>query len=227
MHDDCKNDASLQSLVLNCPEIEVLKLGKAILTPVGLAALAELKFLRRLSLDQFLAITPEYVAALSAIPQRCRFLEKIRITWKLGLDDSLVAAFANCTFLRSLCLVRSAWGTIGSVAPVLSRCILALAEGCRQLEKIRLDGTEIKDADACTKLAAGSYFLRMLSLQSCHLSDAVISAFVRGCPLLESLSINSSTGISAALFRDLENSGLVEPTQAAPAPTRIKRPLIT
>ena len=132
-------DATVQSIITNCPKIETLSLdGWLGLTTQSLIYLAKLQFLREISLDDCDQLTSVAVQALLRANQRletlilCEDSDLSSYTAPTYIDSALLTSIGtNCTELIKLHL------KLPETSDVTNATLTDMFRGCSLLEELR------------------------------------------------------------------------------------------
>ena len=192
-------DATIQSIVTNCPKIETLSLdGWFYITAESMVYLSQLQCLREINLFDCRSLTSAAVQSLLRANQR--------LVGLIFCDDSDEEYDHEPSLVDSTLLT-----CIGSNCPKLTKLMFALPEtsdvtdasltdmlrGCPLLEELRFaefrkPNTLLPTLGACCRR------LRRLYLRSVILADDDMVALCQGCPDLLSLRLPECQGIGDA-----------------------------
>ena len=116
-----------------------------------------------------------------------------------GADTDVSVRMHGCPHLKHIDLSRTS-SVVCDTSNILCFTdigVLAIAQGCRHLSTINLDGWYNISDIGVSAIAEGCHHLTSISLGSClSISDLGISAIAQGCPDLISISLYGCEGIS-------------------------------
>lgn len=206
--DEIKDEA-YRGIVTSCPSLRHLSIIGSHISSEHFAMLLERSpDLQTLDLDECIELNFSEVASVGEF---CRKLTTLRVS-QIHVDDySLIAVAHNCPLLTSLCVEDCPDTFVSDVT------VLALAEQCPLLEDLQLlclgdisGAALIRLANKCPRLrslclrrcdtfsdqvllaiAAHCKSFRELEItRSVQVTDQGLLALHRGCPLLESVTLN-------------------------------------
>ena len=182
-------DATVQSIVANCPKIETLSFDNWFkLTTQSMQYLSQLEFLRELNLD---GCSPTSVAvqAFLRVNQRLESLV-FCYDWDVEcdialiiIDSSLLACIGlNCPKLTKLMF------ELHETSDVTDASLTDMLRGCPLLEELRFAGFK-KPNTLLPTLGACCPRLKRLFLSALSFTDNDVTALCQGCPALLSLRL--------------------------------------
>eukprot|EP01116_Phalansterium_solitarium_P019791 TRINITY_DN5662_c0_g1_i1.p1 TRINITY_DN5662_c0_g1~~TRINITY_DN5662_c0_g1_i1.p1 ORF type:complete len:485 (+),score=117.23 TRINITY_DN5662_c0_g1_i1:1384-2838(+) len=165
-------DPAIESIVVACPELQMLDLANASVTDrAGLAIAAHCRNLESLALTACAGITGSFLAALAS---QCLLLSQLKLTSCAGVTAEHVRAFGERlpadSCLRELDLAR--------VSLLTPAALLAVASRASQLVDVAVSDVGSIDDQALLAIVRCLPLLKFFDCQGCHLltSDALAEA---------------------------------------------------